>query len=236
MLVDDLGQLAVVVVAQLALVVEHHQLAVLLGVGLPLGQSLDVRVAGMGELCPHTAHHVGQLLVGLRRLGQVAAGAVQGVEAELQLLTVDAALADGRAPREHIHPRLCRTALADGVGGDDGLRTEQPVDAQQILRRVAGIGLGKGADVPVSIHAERAEQLAARLVLCHLVVVAQALQLVERRTNHNRSIVGRGSETVLEGLLQQRLTVGSGSETPHHRRTRLAGAYAGGHGTLAGLV
>ena len=103
MLVDNLRQPAVGVIANGTLVVEHHQFAILLAVRMPLGQSIDVRIAVVRKLCPHTAHRVGQTQVGLSRLRQLVGGMMKCVEAELQFVSVDAAFVDGRAPGEHIH-------------------------------------------------------------------------------------------------------------------------------------
>ena len=58
--VDDLLEVAIGIVANEAVVIEDHQLAILSVIGLPGGKSVDVRIAVMGELCPDTAHHVSQ--------------------------------------------------------------------------------------------------------------------------------------------------------------------------------
>ena len=103
MLVNDLFQAAVGIIANGTLVVEHHQLAILLGVRMPIGQAIDIRIAVVRKLCPHAAHRVGQTQVGLSRLRQLVGGMMKCVEAELQFVTVDAAFVDGRAPGEHVH-------------------------------------------------------------------------------------------------------------------------------------
>ena len=59
---------------------------------------------------------------------------MERVEAEFQFMTVNAAFVYWRAPGEHIHIGWRLSRFTDGVSGDDGLRTEQPVDAQQVLR------------------------------------------------------------------------------------------------------
>ena len=124
----------------------------------------------------------------------------------------------------------------DGIGSDDGFRTEQPVDAQQVLRRVVRPGLSKGTEIAVGIEAEGTKQFAAGLVLCHRLVVAQTLQLVECRADEDGDIVADAGESRLERLLQQCLSIGCRSEAPHHRCSRLAGADAGGHRTLTGGI
>lgn len=58
--VDNLLQPAVGIVANTAVVVENHHLAISGGIGLPGGKSLDVGIAGGGELSPCAAHEVGQ--------------------------------------------------------------------------------------------------------------------------------------------------------------------------------
>jgi len=128
--VDDLGETTVGVVADEAGVVEDHDFSVFLGVGMPGGEGGGIRVACLCELCPDCAHGFGELEVGGCGLGQVAAGAVQGVEAKFEFLAVDAAVGRWRAPGEHIHPCLGFAGGGYGVGGDEGLGTEEPVDAQ----------------------------------------------------------------------------------------------------------
>ena len=58
--VDNLLQQAIGIVANTAVVVENHHLAIPGGVGLPGGKPLDVGIAGGGELSPCAAHEVGQ--------------------------------------------------------------------------------------------------------------------------------------------------------------------------------
>ena len=124
----------------------------------------------------------------------------------------------------------------DGIGGDDGFRTEQPVDAQQVLRCMVRISLSKGFEIAAGIEAKSAKQFATGLVLCHRLVVAQALQLVERRADENRDVVADAGEARLERLLQQRLAIGCRTKAPHHRRAWFASANAGSHRTLASSI
>ena len=81
--------------ADKAAVVEHHQLAVLLGVGLPRRQTLDVGVARVCKLCPRAAHQVGQVQIVGRGLGYDVACLVQPVEAEAELVAMNRTQTDG---------------------------------------------------------------------------------------------------------------------------------------------
>ena len=103
MSVDDLLEVAIGIVADETIVIEDHQLAVLSGIGFPGRKGRDVRIAVVGELCPDTAHHVGQLQVFCRRLGQLVGRVMEGVETELQLMTMHRAFVDRRAPSKEIH-------------------------------------------------------------------------------------------------------------------------------------
>ena len=58
--VYNLLQPAVGIVENTAVIVENHHLAIPGGIGLPGGKSLDVGIAGGGELSPCAAHEVGQ--------------------------------------------------------------------------------------------------------------------------------------------------------------------------------
>ena len=69
--IDDLLKVAIGIVANKAVVIEDHQLAVLGGIGLPGGEARDVRIAVVGELCPDAAHRISQFQVGCRRLRQL---------------------------------------------------------------------------------------------------------------------------------------------------------------------
>ena len=103
MAVDDLLEVAIGIVADETIVIEDHQLAVLSGIGFPGRKRRDVRIAGVGELRPNAAHHVGQLQVFCRRLGQLVGWVMEGVETELQLVAMHGAFVDRRAPGEHVH-------------------------------------------------------------------------------------------------------------------------------------
>ena len=67
--VDDLLELPVGIVPDETAVVEHHELSVRFCVRLPLGQCRDVGISGLCELCPCCAHHVGEMEVGVGRVG-----------------------------------------------------------------------------------------------------------------------------------------------------------------------
>ena len=183
-MVDDFLQFAVWIIADEAAMIEHHQFAVLSRIGLPVRQSVDVRIAVVGKLCPGAAHQVGQFQVFCRRIRQIVLGAMEGIEAELQFMTVDGAVVQGRSPGEHIHIGGSLTAFGDGISRDDGLRAEEPVDAQQVLVREIGIGLGKGIDVCVCFVAKGGLERFLGLAQGHLLILVQALQFVEGGVDH----------------------------------------------------
>ena len=190
----------------------------------------------MCETCPTLAHHIGQPLVGGSGLGQLVLCVAQGVETELQFMTVYATVVHRRTPREHIHISLRRAMDGDVVCGDDGLRTEQPVDAQQVVWRMVGIGLAKSSDIGIGVIAEGLRQGVACLILGHRLLVGQPLQLIERGADEDGDVIGQQGEAGLERLLEQRLSIGRGTEAPHHRRAGLSCADARCHGTLTGGV
>ena len=88
MAVDDLLQLAVGIVEQVAGVVEDHQLSVRGRIGMPRGMSIHIGVSGVCELCPYVAHHVGKLSVFIRDDWQVLLRQIEGVETIVQLVAV----------------------------------------------------------------------------------------------------------------------------------------------------
>ena len=88
MLVDQLFQMAVGVMADHAMVVKDHHHAVLGGIGFPLGQTIDIGVAGVGKLSPGTAHEVGQCQILLAGLRQFVLGMMQRIEAKLQFVSM----------------------------------------------------------------------------------------------------------------------------------------------------
>ena len=88
MLVDQLFQMAVGVMADHAMVVKDHHHAVLGGIGFPLGQTIDIGVAGVGKLSPGTAHEVGQCQILQAGLRQFIFGMMQRIEAKLQFVSV----------------------------------------------------------------------------------------------------------------------------------------------------
>ena len=90
MAVDDCFQFAVRIVAYHALVVEHHYLTVVLGIGTPIRQLVDIRIARLGKLRPHAAHDVSQMKVFFGGRRQFVFSMVQRVEAELQFMSMDA--------------------------------------------------------------------------------------------------------------------------------------------------
>ena len=92
MAVDDVLEGTIGIVADAAVVVEDHHLAILCCIGLPSGELRDIGIAIVGKLRPDTAHQVGQSQIVFRRSWQVVLGAMQGVEAELQFVTVDGAV------------------------------------------------------------------------------------------------------------------------------------------------
>lgn len=91
MLVDDFFQFAVWIVADVAVVVKNHGFSVRGGIRLPCRQFLNVGIARVSELCPCTAHQVGELEVGGCRSGYVAVGVVQAIEAEFEFCTMHGA-------------------------------------------------------------------------------------------------------------------------------------------------
>ena len=139
--------------------VEDHQLTILSGIGLPGGKSVDVGIAIVGKLGPDTAHHIGQFQIGGCGLWQFVGGVMKGVETELQLVAMDGTVVNGGAPGEHIHvegpfdpfDRLRDRLRSPGVGGDEGFGTEEPVDADEILRGVGRIGFGEGLDIGIGL-------------------------------------------------------------------------------------
>ena len=59
-----------------------HQLTILLGVGMPVGQALGIGIASMGKLCPDRAQEIGPAFVlvdGLLR--QLVAVVMKHIEA-----------------------------------------------------------------------------------------------------------------------------------------------------------
>ena len=89
MTVNDLLQLTVRIVADIALVIEHHQLTVFCRIGMPDRQFVNLRITRLGKLCPDVTHGVCQLQIFSGRLGQVVLRSVQGIETELQFVAVD---------------------------------------------------------------------------------------------------------------------------------------------------
>lgn len=201
--VDNLGETTVGIVADEAGVVEDHDFSVFLGVGVPGGEGGGIRVACLCELCPDGAHGFGELEVGGCGLGQVAAGVVEGVEAKLEFLAVDAAVGRWRAPCEHIHPCLGFAGGGYGVGGDEGLGTEEPVDAQQVLGCVVGVCFAECADVVVGLGAEGGSEFLTCLLHGDGLVVAQALQFVECGADEDGYVGRYVGKSVLEWLLQE---------------------------------
>ena len=177
MAVDDGLQLAVGIVADATLIVEHHHFTILGSIGLPGRQAVNIRTAVMSKLCPHATHSVCQFQVVCRGLGQLIGRVMQRVETELQFMTMHRALVDGRTPGEHIHIHVPTTR--HGIGGDKSLGAEEPVNAHQVLRCVIGIGLGESLDIGISLVAEGLLELFTGLVHRHRLVILQALQFVE---------------------------------------------------------
>ena len=114
---------------------------------------------------------------------------MQGVETELQLVTMYRALVYRRAPGKHIHIGRCLTTLGHGIGSNQCFGTEQPVDTQQILWHIVGMCLGKGGNISIGIIAKGSLQLLTSLILGHGLIVTQTLQLVKGGTNHYGDIV-----------------------------------------------
>ena len=101
--VDELLQVAVGVVADVAVVVEDKQLAILSCVGMPDGQAVNIRIARMRELRPYITHYVGQVLVLVRdRRAEVALRHTERVEAVVQLSAVHRAVRARRAAGVHV--------------------------------------------------------------------------------------------------------------------------------------
>ena len=157
---------------------------------------------------------------------------LERVEAEFQFMPVDRPFVDGRTPSEHISVGLGFTVTADVIGGDDGLGTEEPVDAHEVLWRITRIGLAESADIFVRVVAENRQQRFLGLFHRHRTVVRQTLQFVEGRADDDGDVVGNIGKPRLERLLEQGLTIRSRTESPHHGGAGFAGAYAGCHRPL----
>ena len=147
---------------------------------------------------------------------------------------MDGALICRRLPGEHIHIHRGLAGSGDGIGRDERLGPEHHIDGEQVLGSEVGPGLREGRDVLVHPVAECRLQGFLGLVQSHRSAVNPALKLVEGRAYHQRDVVGDGGESRLERLLEQHFAVRGGAEAPHHRRTRRAGADAGGHRPLPG--
>ena len=93
--IDDLLQIAVGVMANIAAVAKEHEFAILGGVWLPGREPFDIRITGMGKLCPSIAHEVGEAKVVVGGLGHDVAGLMQAIEAEAELVAVYRTHADG---------------------------------------------------------------------------------------------------------------------------------------------
>ena len=106
MTVDDLLQVAVRIIADIAMMVEYHQFAALFCIWLPSRQAFNIGIARMGELRPRTAHHISQAKVVGSRLRHDVLGLMQTVEAETEFIAVNGTQTDGRTPSEHIHVEL----------------------------------------------------------------------------------------------------------------------------------
>ena len=122
------------------------------------------------------------------------------------------------------------------VSRDDGFGPEEPVNAQQVLRRIVGPCLGKGTDIGIRLIAEGGAEFLTCLFQRQFTVIVQSLQLIERGTHQQRHACREVGKARLERLLQQHLTVGCRTEAPHHRGTWPARSYAGCHGPLSSLV
>lgn len=68
--IDDLLQFAIVVVSNVAAMVENHQFTIICGVRMPSRKSVRIRIACFGKLCPHATHGISQSKVLLRGLRQ----------------------------------------------------------------------------------------------------------------------------------------------------------------------
>ena len=69
--IDDLLKVAIGIVANKAVVIEDHQLTIVCSIGFPSRDTVDIRIAVVGELCPDAAHRISQFQVGCRRLRQL---------------------------------------------------------------------------------------------------------------------------------------------------------------------
>jgi hypothetical protein len=63
MAIDDLLQLAVGIIKDIATMIKHHQFTIQSRIWMPAWQAFDVWIAGMGKLRPGTAHLIGQLQI-----------------------------------------------------------------------------------------------------------------------------------------------------------------------------
>ena len=71
------------------------------------------------------------------------------------------------------------SAVGNGIGCDDGLRTEEPINTQQILRRKIGISRGKILDIGIGISTEGGLQLFLCVIEGECALIVQALQFVK---------------------------------------------------------
>ena len=141
MAIDDFLQLTVVVVVQSRLgASDFQEFAILLGIRLPSnedGSAVGVGVAVVSEFRPNVTHRICPVFVGIKcRLRQLVAVVVHHIEAVFEFRTVGAAFIAAIVRFSngvHIDIRIGLALATDGVSGDDGLGTEQPVDAQQVL-------------------------------------------------------------------------------------------------------
>ena len=86
--------MAVGIVPDLALMIEHHQSAIFCIVGFPLGQSLYVGITRMCKGGPSTTHQVGQSQIIVRGLWQFVRRMVECIKTELQFMTMDRTMVD----------------------------------------------------------------------------------------------------------------------------------------------
>ena len=214
--------------------VEDEAGAVFRGVGFPCRQALYVGISADGEVGPAAAHVPGQFPVGCGRLGEHPAVEVGGIEAEVEFVPVHRALVGRGFPGEHIHVGGRLPGGGYRICGDQGLGAEHHVYGQQVLRRVIRPGLSKGRHIFVHPVPEGGLELFPGLFQGHRRAIHAALQLIEGGADHQRYIGGNVGKARLEGLLEQDFTVRGGAESPHHGRSRRAGADAGGHGPLPG--
>ena len=98
------------------------------------------------------------------------------------------------------------------------------------------IGLAEGADVGIGLVTKGSLQFRAGLLKGDALIVARALQLVERGADHQGNIIADAGKGGLERLLQEHLTIRGGSEAPHHRGARPTGANTGSHRTLTSCI